>query len=49
MDHERDRESKRRHDPDRFAAVLVLGHHRVREHGEDRTCREGKNEGDDLR
>jgi hypothetical protein len=47
VDGGRDRESERRHDPGQLAAVLVgLGHHRVREHGEDRTCREGKNEGD---
>jgi hypothetical protein len=50
MDCERDHESERRHDPDQLAAVLVgLGHHRVREHGEDRTCREGKYEGDGAR
>ena len=50
MDCERDRESERRHRPDQVAAVLVgLGHHRVGEHGEDRTCREGKDEGDGTR
>ena len=50
MDRERDRESERRHDPDQLAAVLVgLGHHRVREHGEDRAGREGENEGDGVR
>jgi hypothetical protein len=50
VDSERDRESERRHHPDQLAAVLVgLGHHRVREHREDRTCREGEDEGDGAR
>ena len=50
IDGGRDRESERRHDPGQLAAVLVgLGHHRVREHGEDRTGGEGKNEGDGAR
>src|SRR6478735_8754609 len=47
VDCERGRESERRDDPDQLAAVLErLGHHRVREHGEDRACREGQDEGD---
>ena len=50
MDGGCDRESERRHDPGQLAAVLVgLGHHRVREHGEDRTGGEGENEGDGAR
>ena len=44
------REPERRQDPDELSAVLVrLGHHRVREHGEDRPGREGQHEGDDAR
>jgi hypothetical protein len=50
VDRGRDRESERRHDPGQLAAVLVgLGHHRVREHGEDRPGGEGKNEADGAR
>jgi hypothetical protein len=45
VDQERGREAERRHDPDELAAVLVgLGHHRVREHREDRPRRERENE-----
>jgi hypothetical protein len=50
MARERDREAERRDDADKLASVLVcLVHHRVREHGEDRTGREGENEGDGVR
>jgi hypothetical protein len=50
MDGERDRESECCHDADDLASVLVgLGHHRLREHGEDRTGCEGENEGDGVR
>ena len=36
-------------DTDQLAAVLErLGHHRVREHREDRTRREGEHEGDGV-
>ena len=50
MDRERDGESKRRHDADELAAVLVrLGHHRVGEHRQDRARGERENEGDDVR
>ena len=50
MDCERDRESKGRRYSDEPASVLeCLGHHRIREHGEDRACREGKDEADHIR
>ena len=50
MDGEGDDESERRHDAGEVAAVLErLGHHRVGEHRQDRTRREGENEGDDVR
>ena len=43
VDRERDREAERRHDADELAAVLErLGHHRVREHGQDRARREAR-------
>jgi transcriptional regulator LmrA/YxaF-like protein len=45
MDQKRGREAERRHDPDELAAMLVgLGHHRVREHREDRPRRERQDE-----
>jgi len=41
----RDREPERRRDSDPLAAIVErLGHHRVGEHGEDRTCSEGEHE-----
>ena len=50
MDRECDGESKCRHDADPLASVLVcLGHHRVREHRQDRSGREGKHERHDVR
>jgi hypothetical protein len=49
VDGVRDREAQRRDDPDQLASVLVrLGHHRVREHSEDRTCSEREDEADGV-
>ena len=42
VDRIRHREAERGDDPDQLTAVLErLGHHRVGQHGEDRSCREG--------
>ena len=47
VDGVRGRKAQRRDHPDQLASVLErLGHHRVREHGEDRTCSERENEAD---
>jgi hypothetical protein len=48
VDRERHGEADRRRDPDPLAAV-GLGHHRVREHREDRSGREREHECDDVR
>jgi hypothetical protein len=49
VDHERDYESERRYDPNEPAAMLVgLGHHRVREHGEDCVGGEREDKGDGI-
>jgi hypothetical protein len=50
VDRERDREPEGRQDADELAAVLEgLGHHRVREHREDRSRREAEDERDGVR
>jgi hypothetical protein len=49
VDRERNRESERRQDPDPLAGVLVgLRHHRVGQHGEDRSGREREHERDHV-
>ena len=44
------REPQRRRDPDPITAIVErLGHHRVRKHGQDRPCGEGKNKAHGVR